>query len=59
MRVEDRIFDALLAELKRQASEPARQLSVEMEEPPDAVIKGRVDLEKVAMVVLGALAGGP
>jgi hypothetical protein len=60
MRIEERITEALAAELKRQATEPTRQLSFELKDPPDALINnGRVDLDKLAMVVLGAMAGGP
>lgn len=59
MNIEGRIVDAIVAELKRQATAPERKLSVEIKRPPDAIINGRVDLDKLAMVVMGALAGGP
>ena len=57
--IQARIVEALLAELKRQASAPDRRLSVEECEPPEVAIEGRVDLDKLTMVVMGSLAGGP
>jgi hypothetical protein len=59
MDAEDHVVDALLTELERQAAESKQSLSIKREAPPNVFINGRVDLEKVAMVVIGALAGGP
>jgi hypothetical protein len=59
MGKEDQIVDALLTELERQAADPKQKLSVKREDPPSVAINGRVDLDKLAMVVMGALAGGP
>ena len=59
MQIEDHIIEALLLELERQASNPKQQLTVQRESAPNVRINGRVDLEQLAMVVMGKLAGGP
>jgi hypothetical protein len=59
MEVEDHIVDAIIAELRRQVAEPGQKLSIEERERPMIHIEGDVDLESVAMVVMGSLAGGP
>ena len=59
MGKEDQIVDALLTELERQAADPRQKLCVKHQDPPSVVINGRVDLDKLAMVVMGALAGRP
>ena len=60
MDLESRIVEAIRDELERQSTAPERNLMVEFPTPPDAIINnGRVDLDKVAMVIAGTLAGGP
>jgi len=59
MGKEDQIVDALLTELERQAADLTQKLSVKREDPPKVTINRRVDLDKLAMVVMGALAGRP
>ena len=55
------VREAILAELQRQAETSADtgdRLSVEAG-PDKVVIHGPVDLDDLAMVVMGSLAGGP
>jgi hypothetical protein len=59
MQVEDHIVEAIVAELKRQSAEPHQGLSIEVGKPPFVRIEGEVDLDALAMVVMGSLAGGP
>lgn len=57
MDMEEQVRDAILAELTRQAEEGGARLT------PDGdgavVLNGRVDLEALAMAVVGRVAGGP
>jgi hypothetical protein len=57
MDMEEQVREAIVAELKRQA-EAGDGLSVSAEEASLSV-DGRVDLDALAMAVVGALAGGP
>ena len=57
MDMEEQVRDALLAELKRQSD--ASGLSVTPEGEGAARVEGRIDLEALAMAVVGAVAGGP
>ena len=57
MDMEEQVRDAIVAELKRQSD--GGGLSVRTEEEGAATIQGRVDLEALAMAVVGAVAGGP
>lgn len=58
--LQGRIVEALVAELERQATAPERKLSVRISDPSEATVNdGRIDLDKLAMVVMGELAGGP
>ena len=57
MDMEEQVRDAIVAELKRQAD--AGGLTVRPEGEGAATVDGRVDLEALAMAVVGAVAGGP
>ena len=57
MDMEEQVRDAILAELKRQSD--GGGLEVAPEGPGAARVEGRVDLEALAMAVVGAVAGGP
>ena len=57
MDMEAKVRDAIVDELKRQAAD-GRGLTVEPGEGA-AEVQGRVDLEALAMAVVGAVAGGP
>jgi hypothetical protein len=45
--------EAIVAELKRQAANNPQSLGA------DELVKGKIDLDDLAMVVAGAVAGGP
>ena len=56
MDMEELVRDAIVAELKRQ-SDGGLRVGSEGEGAVD--VQGRVDLEALAMAVVGAVAGGP
>jgi hypothetical protein len=51
--LDEKLKEAIVAELKRQAANDPQSLGV------DNVVKGRIDLDDLALVVAGAVAGGP
>jgi hypothetical protein len=57
MDLEAQVREAILTELSRQAE--AGGASVEPEGEGAVRLNGRVDLEALAMAVVGAVAGGP
>lgn len=59
MNMEDKVREAMLDELNRQVAESTGRLLVRDAEDDDVIIEGRVDLEALAMAVVGAVSGGP
>jgi hypothetical protein len=59
MDLQERIRNAIVAELQRQAEACDPAPKVDATEPGYAVIEGRIDLDALIMVIEGALAGGP
>ena len=57
MDMEEQVREAIVAELKRQSD--AGGLTVRGEGEGALSLEGRVDLEALAMAVVGAVAGGP
>jgi hypothetical protein len=57
MDMEEQVREAIVAELQRQA-EAGGDLSVKADDE-SLSIQGRIDLDSLAMAVVGALAGGP
>ncbi|WP_197423121.1 hypothetical protein [Bradyrhizobium valentinum] len=55
--LEEKLKEAIVAELKRQAANDPQSLSIEDSE--DLVVNGKIDLDDLAMVIAGAVAGGP
>jgi hypothetical protein len=55
--LEEKLKEAIVAELKRQAANDPQSLSIENSE--DLVVNGKIDLDDLAMVIAGAVAGGP
>jgi DNA-binding transcriptional regulator YdaS (Cro superfamily) len=53
---EERLKEAIVAELKRQAADDPQSLSIDFSE--DLVVRGKIDLDDLAMVIAGAVAGG-
>jgi hypothetical protein len=59
MNMEDQVREAILAELDRQSGITDRKLAVKPDDQDGVTITGRVDLDELAMAVVGAVAGGP
>jgi len=58
--LEEKLKEAIVAELKRQAANNPQSLSVDNADNADnLVVKGKIDLDDLAMVIAGAVAGGP
>ena len=58
MDIQSQIADAIRQELQRQASDGSSRLTFD-EADDVSVVHGVLDLEALAMVVTGAVAGGP
>lgn len=59
MDMEEQVRDAMLADLTRQAELPGARLKVEPQPEGHVRVEGDVDLEELAMAVVGKVAGGP
>ena len=57
--LEDNLKQARIAELKRQAEAGERALKISANDPGALSIRGEVDLDALALTLVGALAGGP
>jgi hypothetical protein len=59
--LEDKIADAIAAELRRQAADRPNDLAVDAsrDETVSLTVNGRIDMQALAMVVAGSVAGGP
>jgi hypothetical protein len=55
--LEEKLKEAIVAELKRQAANDPQSLRIESSD--GLVVEGKVDLDDLAMVIAGAVAGGP
>ena len=55
--LEEKLKEAIVAELKRQAANDPQSLRVERSD--GLVVEGKIDLDDLAMVIAGAVAGGP
>jgi hypothetical protein len=55
--LEEKLKEAIVAELKRQAANDPQSLSIDDSE--DVIVKGKIDLDDLTMVIAGAVAGGP
>jgi hypothetical protein len=55
--LEEKVKEAIVAELKRQAANGPQSLRVENSD--GLVVEGKIDLDDLAMVIAGAVAGGP
>jgi hypothetical protein len=56
---EKKVKEAIVDELKRQAELKPDALSVSGAGDSKIVVNGEIDLEDLAMVVIGSVAGGP
>lgn len=59
MNLEDKVRDAIIAELRRQAEAGSQGLRVDAKPSEMMTIEGRVNLDELAMAIVGSLAGGP
>jgi hypothetical protein len=59
MNLEDKVREAIIAELQRQAEAGQQGLRVNAGEAEMITIEGRVNLDELAMAIVGSLAGGP
>jgi hypothetical protein len=55
--LEEKLKEAIVEELKRQAANNPQSLSIENGE--SLVVHGKIDLDDLTMVIAGAVAGGP
>jgi hypothetical protein len=55
--LDEKLKEAIVGELKRQAAEKPQSLSVN--DAQDLVVNGKIDLDALIMVVAGSVAGGP
>lgn len=56
--MESQIREAIITELRRQAEEPECDLRVEVDDTR-LKVDGTIDLDALAFVITGSLAGGP
>ncbi len=59
MKLEEHVREAIVGELKRQSEAGGQRLVVKAEDPATIVIEGPVNLDELALAVVGAIAGGP
>jgi len=57
LMLEEKLKEAIIAELKRQAANDPQSLSIDNAD--DLVVTGKIDLDDLVMVIAGAVAGGP
>jgi hypothetical protein len=55
--LDEKLKEAIVGELKRQAADKPQSLSVN--DSQDLVVNGKIDLDALIMVVAGSVAGGP
>jgi len=55
--LDEKLKEAIVSELKRQAANRPQSLSVN--DSQDLVVNGKIDLDALIMVVAGSVAGGP
>jgi hypothetical protein len=59
MDLEEQIREAIIAELKRQSENSEGGLKVSGGEGASLMVQGPINLDELAMVVVGHVAGGP
>ena len=59
MNMEDQVREAIVEELQRQAEAGDGKLTLKPEGNDLLTVQGRVNLDELAMAVVGAVAGGP
>lgn len=59
MDMEDQVREAVVGEIARQAEASDGAIKAECSAPGRLRVEGEVDLDALAMAVVGAVAGGP
>ena len=59
MNLEDRVREALIAELQRQSEAGEKELKLALNDPVFLRIEGPINLDELTMAIVGSLAGGP
>jgi hypothetical protein len=54
---EEKLKEAVVGELKRQAADQPQALQIQNDQ--ELVVNGKVDLDALVMVIAGSVAGGP
>jgi hypothetical protein len=55
--LEEKVKEAIVGELRRQAANRPQSLKVEGSD--ELIVNGRIDLDDLVMVIVGSVAGGP
>lgn len=55
--LEEKLKQAIISELKRQAANAPRLLQVD--DSKDLLVNGKVNIDELVMVIAGSVAGGP
>jgi hypothetical protein len=55
--LEERLKEAIVSELKRQAANSPRSLQVD--DSKKLVVKGKINIDELVVAIAGSLAGGP
>jgi hypothetical protein len=55
--LEEKLKEAIVGELQRQAADEPQSLSVNSSD--DLVVNGKIDIDALVMVIAGSMAGGP
>jgi len=55
--LEEKLKEAIIGELKRQAAD--RPQSLRVENSATLVVSGKIDIDELVMVIAGSVAGGP
>jgi hypothetical protein len=55
--LDEKLMEAIVGELKRQAADNPRSLGVS--ESPDFVVNGKIDFDALIRVIVCSIAGGP
>ena len=55
--LEEKLKEAIVGELKRQAANSPRSLQVD--DSKELVVKGKINIDELVMVIAGAVSGGP
>lgn len=58
LMLEEKLKEAIVGELKRQAANQPQSLKVECSSE-ELIVNGKIDLAELVMVIAGSVAGGP